>query len=173
MRRGEEPLAICKRRSKCSVAEPKAGDDTCMYGLGASLAQRNGGDQDWAQAFSWFQRGADAGNPACMNDLAACYDQGKGVTANQPLALRWFVKSAVAGYGPARMVIGAQALVQTASSAEGKAVANLMSAMGQMIAEAPKSEEEIGDELRRASAANERIRKQRDVDRRLTELGFP
>ncbi|HMD54765.1 MAG TPA: tetratricopeptide repeat protein, partial [Phycisphaerae bacterium] len=68
-----------------------------MNNVGVIYQNGLGVGQDYQQAFTWYQKAADAGNVAAMNNLANLYANGLGVKQDSPKANEWWQKAAEAG----------------------------------------------------------------------------
>jgi len=62
-----------------------------MYEMGQGV------DQDYKQAFDWYQKAADQGSRYAENRLGEMYQTGEGVAKNNELAVNWFRKAADQG----------------------------------------------------------------------------
>lgn len=80
-----------------------------QYRIGAMYNYGQGTEQDYTEAFKWFQNSAAAGNQYAMFALGNLYFYGKGVDKNTEKAFHWYRRSAeknnaYAAYMTARML---------------------------------------------------------------------
>ena len=57
----------------------------------------NGIEQDYAEAFKWYKKAADAGSSVGEYRVGFCYQKGQGVPQNPQEAIKWYKKSAKQG----------------------------------------------------------------------------
>lgn len=62
--------------------------------------------QDYAEAFRWYMKGADAGNILAMYVVGHSYNFGQGVRRDYEQARRWYEKAAALNYAPAMNNLG-------------------------------------------------------------------
>lgn len=57
----------------------------------------NGYEQDYYNAFLYYEKAANKGNKYSMNSLGICYEEGKGTARNVKLAAMWYEKAYING----------------------------------------------------------------------------
>jgi TPR repeat protein len=90
---GREPGEALRRFRAAAEAGSPAG----MYAVGRMYEEGVAVPRDYAQARTWYFRGACAGSAEAMNNLAVLYQRGLGVPADHGAASRWFRRAADAG----------------------------------------------------------------------------
>lgn len=75
----------------------------------------DGYSQNYAEAFKWYKKAAEAGNKYSMNSLGLCYLNGNGTQKNEYEAAKWFEKAYKVGYS-----YGAFNLANCYANGEGK-----------------------------------------------------
>ena len=54
---------------------------------------KNGYEQDYYEAFKWYEKAAEAGNKYSQNSLGICYKEGNGTYQSDYQAAKWFEKA--------------------------------------------------------------------------------
>ena len=78
-------------------AKAEEGDATGQYNLGLMYAKGEGVEQDFKEAFKWFQKTADQGNAAAQANLGRMYANGEGVLQDYETAYAWWDIAATNG----------------------------------------------------------------------------
>lgn len=91
-------------------AEAKRGKPEAMYLLGKMYAEGQGVGQDDAQAFTWFQKAADANNGAAQGMLGMFYAQGRGTARDNAKSLEWARRAADNGDALSQYMMGMRSL---------------------------------------------------------------
>ena len=94
-----------------------------QYRIGAMYNYSQGTEQNYTEAFKWFQSSATAGNPYAMFALGNLYNYGKGVDKDVTKAFEWYKQSAdkknpYAAYMTARMLQNGTGTEKNAEQAE-------------------------------------------------------
>jgi TPR repeat protein len=71
-----------------------------MYGRGLGV------EQDFKEAFKWYQKAADQGDAIAQHNLGQMYHQGQGVEQDFKEAVKWYQKAADQGYAKAQSNLG-------------------------------------------------------------------
>ncbi len=67
---------------------------------------RNGCQQNYAEAVSWYRKAAEQGHAGAQSNLGYCYDFGWGVIKNKTEAVSWYHKAAEQGHADAQYNLG-------------------------------------------------------------------
>ncbi|MCL2008912.1 MAG: DEAD/DEAH box helicase family protein [Synergistaceae bacterium] len=76
-------------------------DAEAQYNLGA-MYDGEGVEHNYAQAFYWYRKAAEAGHSKAQNSLGSMYDKGEGVEQDHAKAFSWYLKAAEAGNAEAQ-----------------------------------------------------------------------
>jgi TPR repeat protein len=69
-----------------------------QYRLGWMYYHGLGTQQDYQEAFKWFQKAVAQGNAQAQYNLGLCYFEGKGIAENKQEAFQWFQKAVSSKY---------------------------------------------------------------------------
>ena len=95
-----------QRVQAAKAQEIQPTDPEAMCSLGDNYLLGYQVTQDYAQAFQWYMRAAEAGHARAMNALGIIYSQSYGVPQDYAKARVWWQKSAKAGDGTAMQNLG-------------------------------------------------------------------
>lgn len=82
------------------------GDAKAQFELATAYFQGIGVEQDYQQAFKWYQKAAQQGMPAAQHNLGHIYSQGLGVAVDDEQAIYWYRKAAKQGDWRAQNSLG-------------------------------------------------------------------
>lgn len=108
------PQAVADQNKKAETADiatlqiqAQAGDVKAQVQLADDYFTGNGIGQDYAKAFDWYKKAANAGNPEAQTELGLMYAKGYDVTpVDYKEALHWTRIAAEQGYVGAQYNLG-------------------------------------------------------------------
>ena len=71
-----------------------------MYDYGEDI------EQDYTQAFKWYQKSANQGYPEAQYNLGWMYKNAHGMAEDNAKAVEWYLKAANQGYASAQATVG-------------------------------------------------------------------
>ncbi len=74
------------------LKKAKRGDASAQYSVGACYRDGDGVQQDYAEAFKWFEKAAKKGHGSALNEVGFAYEFGKGVEKNYEKAYLAYTK---------------------------------------------------------------------------------
>jgi TPR repeat protein len=89
------PLAALRR-------DAEAGNASAQFDLAARHASGDGVPQDWAAAFSLFERAARQGLATAQHNLGVLLERGRGAVPDPERAISWYGEAARQGYAPSQ-----------------------------------------------------------------------
>src|SRR5262245_41144783 len=75
----------------------EGGDRDAQYFLGQVFYDPAWGQQNYREAFQWFQKAAEQGHVEAQHFIGIMYSRGSHVAADQEMAVRWYRKAAEGG----------------------------------------------------------------------------
>ena len=82
------------------TASAEEGNVIAIFYLADCYKNGWGVDQDYAQEFYWYRKGAELGDAGCMIGLSNCYFNGEGTEQDYQESLAWDLKAAELEYPP-------------------------------------------------------------------------
>ena len=90
--------------------EAKRGKPEAMYLLGKMYAEGQGVERDDVQAFTWFQKAADADFAPAQGMLGMFYAQGRGAMRDNTKSIEWARRAAENGDALSQYMMGVRSL---------------------------------------------------------------